>query len=264
MKNRLAPSHTKKGAKRYRYYIRADIANLPALRIPAQELEDLVINALVDLTNDQSRLMGVMEGVDDVLLAGGADAGSIAAKLKAAEHLGLRLKVAGPERVDLIRKLVASITVGETSAEITVRTPFIWQLPIEQNSEQGAEQVFTISIPAQLKRCGLAVRLIIKSPHAANSRGPDGKLVALLAKAQQWFKRLSSGQADSVLSIALDQGMESRDVTRVIYLAFLAPDIVQKIVAGEHPEDFNAKKILALAPLPLDWNEQRKVLGFAK
>ena len=56
--------------------------------------------------------------------------------------------------------------------------------------------------------------------------------------------------------------MASADVTRVVYLAFLAPDIVQTIVRGAQPLDLNIKRMLAAAPLPMDWAEQRRVPGF--
>jgi hypothetical protein len=89
-------------------------------------------------------------------------------------------------------------------------------------------------------------------------------LLALLAKAQRWFSSLSSGRYPSVLAIAQEQGLASRDVTEVIYLAFLAPDIVQKIVEGEQPIGLGVKKLLAMTPLPMDWGEQRRLLGFER
>jgi len=49
---------------------------------------------------------------------------------------------------------------------------------------------------------------------------------------------------------------------RLVYLAFLAPDIVERIVRGEQPIDRGVKRRLAMAPLPMDWVEQRRVLGF--
>ena len=42
---------------------------------------------------------------------------------------------------------------------------------------------------------------------------------------------------------------------------FLAPDIVERIVAGDHPAWLGTKRLLAMAPLPLDWAEQGRVLG---
>ncbi len=45
-------------------------------------------------------------------------------------------------------------------------------------------------------------------------------------------------------------------------VAFLAPDIVERFVRGEPPIDPGVKRLLARAPLPMDWAEQRRVLGF--
>jgi hypothetical protein len=50
-------------------------------------------------------------------------------------------------------------------------------------------------------------------------------------------------------------------VARVIQLAFLAPDIVQKIQRAEHPLELNAQGLLRVVPLPLAWDEQRSLLG---
>ncbi len=59
-------------------------------------------------------------------------------------------------------------------------------------------------------------------------------------------------QHESVLSIAQEHSLASAEVTRVVYLAFLAPDIVQRIVRGEQPLELNIKRLLAAAPLPMD------------
>ena len=86
-------------------------------------------------------------------------------------------------------------------------------------------------------------------------------MIALLAKAQRWFAALTTGAQPSVTAIAAEHGMASSDVTNTVYLAFLAPDIVERIVAGDHPVWLGTKRLLAMAPLPLDWSEQRRVLG---
>ena len=95
----------------------------------------------------------------------------------------------------------------------------------------------------------------------ASVRRPDPKLVALLAKAHDWFARLSSGRYDSVRAIARQEHVGSNYVTRVIYLAFLAPDIVQRIVRGEHPKELNADRVIRMVPLPDAWADQRTLFG---
>jgi hypothetical protein len=106
------------------------------------------------------------------------------------------------------------------------------------------------------------VRLIVRGPDKQNARGPDPRLLALLAKAQRWFSSLTSGSYPSVRAIAEEIGVATKDVTQVIYLAFLAPDLLQRIVKGEQPIGLGTKKLLSMVPLPLDWGEQRRLMGF--
>jgi hypothetical protein len=51
-------------------------------------------------------------------------------------------------------------------------------------------------------------------------------------------------------------------VTRVIDLALLAPDVVARIMDGEHTPELTTDRLIRMVPLPGDWNEQRSVLGF--
>jgi len=46
-------------------------------------------------------------------------------------------------------------------------------------------------------------------------------------------------------------------------LTSLAPDVVTAIVDGRNPPQLTAKKLMRLSPqLPIDWSEQRQLLGF--
>ena len=48
-------------------------------------------------------------------------------------------------------------------------------------------------------------------------------------------------------------------------LPSLAPDIITAIINGKNPPQLTAKKLMRLAlQIPVDWTEQRKLLGFAK
>ena len=50
---------------------------------------------------------------------------------------------------------------------------------------------------------------------------------------------------------------------RLARLSYLAPDIVSAIVAGNQPASLNGRRLLRAANLPLDWDGQRQLLGFA-
>lgn len=113
----------------------------------------------------------------------------------------------------------------------------------------------------KLKRCGLAVRLIVKAPGASLERNPDPRMAALITKGFDWFGRLTSGRYDSLNSIAKEEKISSSYVTRLINLAFLDPAIIQRILRGDHPEELTAKRLVQMVPFPSAWDEQRALLG---
>jgi site-specific DNA recombinase len=49
-------------------------------------------------------------------------------------------------------------------------------------------------------------------------------------------------------------------VSRVVNLAFLAPDIIESIISGHQPADLNVEKLMKRTDLPLDWVQQRQLL----
>ena len=64
-------------------------------------------------------------------------------------------------------------------------------------------------------------------------------------------------------AIAKAEGVGASFVIRVTYLAFLAPDIVEAIQRGTHPATLTADRLIRSAPSPLNWEDQRRLLGFA-
>ena len=48
----------------------------------------------------------------------------------------------------------------------------------------------------------------------------------------------------------------------LIPLAFLAPDIVARILPGTQPVDLTTENLTKRIDLPLAWTEQRTLLGF--
>lgn len=91
---------------------------------------------------------------------------------------------------------------------------------------------------------------------------PDADLIALVADARRWIKELTDGSATSISAITAREGLRSGSVSRILPLAWLAPDIAAAILAGHQPAELSAKRLRDLPDLPLDWAAQRLVLGF--
>lgn len=71
---------------------------------------------------------------------------------------------------------------------------------------------------------------------------------------------LATGKSVSV--IAMEVGKCRKRMMRLLPLAWLAPDIVEAIVQGSQPIMLTHQKLLSTV-LPIRWNDQRAVLGFA-
>ena len=256
---RLAPTHTKKGAKRYRYYIGQAIltdnqdqeVDQKTMRWPAQELEGAVLGALTEFLKDESKLMGFL---------GCVTADEARRCLRQGKIVGEQLGATKScDRIEVLKRIVERITVQAQNIEIVVRVGEI----LASSDGSGGAQTAMIDVPVELKRRGHVVRLIVHTLGVAAPMEPDLKLVAVVAKAHEWFGRLRSGKTVSVQAIATEEKVDRSYARPVIYLAFLAPDIVQRIMKGDHPPSLNATRLIRMTPLPMAWDEQRALLGLS-
>ena len=290
---RLTATHARKGPRRYRYYVSHALVqagakeSTDALRIPAAELENVVIDGLVAFLTDRHRLLPLLQGRDPQV---------VTEILSRTERLAMHLRAAGSgfaiaapspfpaptvqasnstrpyaDLIILIRRLVERITVAPAQVALHVR---LEALGIEASTlvgcdgddrpdQHNATTTTLLTLPVTLKRGGMAMRLIVNARTENARRRPDPTLVGILAKANQWFLQLTSSESSSVLAIAQSEQVTSSYVTRVLYLAFLAPDVALAIARGDQPATLTAKQLLLSVPLPPDWVEQRHRLGFA-
>jgi len=64
----------------------------------------------------------------------------------------------------------------------------------------------------------------------------------------------------NMAEIALRESVNKSYVSRVINLTFLTPDIIESIIAGHQPVDFNVEKLTKRTDLPLEWAQQHQIL----
>ena len=119
----------------------------------------------------------------------------------------------------------------------------------------------TFEIPFQRRQNGCAKPIIIAADNAPQQ---DPDLIALVADARRWASELLEGRASSIQQITEREGLRSGSVSRILPLAWLAPDISTAILEGRQPPYLTAKTLRALPELPLDWAEQQRILGFAQ
>ena len=91
----------------------------------------------------------------------------------------------------------------------------------------------------------------------------DLPMIRTIGKAFYWQKLLDSGEVANATDLARQLKLEPGWVAEVLRLTRLAPDIVQAILDGRQPRHLNLHAIRGRqADVPVDWEEQRRLLGF--
>jgi len=249
--DRLTPSHTRSGVRRRRYYISRRLIVGPqdrrdpaAWRLPAAELERAVGNAVADHIRhslDQHRLVTApspqlshhLEAVASRLLASADNAASTG---------WLHLIKEG--RI-MPGRLALTLDRAALAAALAIKPAAI------------AESALSIEAPFQLRRRGVETRIVtgLEEPSI------DRVLCRTIARALAWMDQIRTGT--SIAAIARTEGVSERFIRARLPLALLSPQIVATIEQGRQPPSLTTE-LLVRTPLPSEWNEQARLLGFDK
>ena len=128
----------------------------------------------------------------------------------------------------------------------------------EPQGRDAPETLTTLSIAARLHRTGKEIALIVDG--GEGPAGADTSLARLVAKAHVLHRSLAGGM--TINALARREGVGRTYLLRLLRLAYLAPDIVEAIVAGREPRALTVNRLMKQVQLPLGWAEQRRALGF--
>jgi site-specific DNA recombinase len=252
---RLTPSHAVKGTKRYRYYISASLSlkrtdeDSKGWRLPARSIEKLVIESIHGLFQDQLQLMQALY-LDEPNL-------EEMDRLKRFTNANGSKALKGMDVTSLIRR----VTVFGDKVQIDLDIPALRER-IGFSAREGGRKTHRLTIPIKLRRRGVERKIVILGS-TQREVGKSSSLLNLIARSIDWFENLKCGETSSLEEIAKKESMSASDVSRYLPLAFLAPDIVASIAKGRQPIELNVQRIKRLSPLPVIWDEQRRLLGYA-
>jgi hypothetical protein len=238
----MTPTAAAKGARRYRYYVsRArsgeKLAAKNKVKVPAGELELSVIAQLVSWL-ERGRgtdVEGTSAEIDEQRVA--------------SEIFAKRLSVGAfhEQREELVSR---NARVDLTSDG--------WRISLDGSTHANAARRVHLKIESRLVERGGDLKLMIAPDVGVPQRHADPILVKLIVHAFAARHSLVSGKADPITS---EYSPLHRN--RLARLSYLAPDIISSIVAGNHPPKLNGRRLLRAANLPLNWDAQRRLLGFA-
>lgn len=250
---RSVRSETVQHSKRYWYYAskKDGLSDRRAVdRMPAAALEAVVIEAINQRLRDREWLASALD-------AAGANPEAIAAALDRAGEIasvGARRALEDKNQVGTVGYLHRIDLAGSALRIQMNLASLIGQAEV---TEMLAP---TFEVPIALRRNGRNRPVVLRADTGAPHHDPD--LIVLVADARRWMDELIEGKVATVAEITEREQVRPGNVSRVLPLAWLAPDIAAAILEGRQPADLTAKKLRDLPDLPLNWMDQRRVLGF--
>ncbi len=246
--DRLTPSHSRKNGRRLRYYISSRLVNdrsgnhPDAWRLPAPELEQGVIGRLrAWLTAPGQASRFVRDPRADEMQ-------TVATRIDA-----LVADLDGRHAAVLLRALVAAVRIAPGRMEITVAAEALaGRLQVAPDRLDADHLV--LAAPFRIRRRGVETRVLLGDRPAE----PDRVLIRNLMKARDWFAALTRGE--SYTEIAAREGVASQRIQQLLPLAFLAPEIVQRIAEGRQPVGLTTEWLIT-TDLPVRWHDQRVLVA---
>ena len=195
---------------RYRYYISRkdkERLDLPVVRIPAGNIEDLVVHQL-------------------------------------RRHTEASWEGTAPSRAQVLA-LFESVVVHADRIDIRLA---------------GVDD--PVSIAASLIRRSGEKRIAVAPEHYAAPRR-DPALIKLIVRAHQAARALANASNPTIHAAADSIGVTIQYFRTLLRFASLAPDIIAAILDGRQPAHVNRQFLARFTALPVDWANQREMLGFA-
>lgn len=260
---RMRPTHATKKGRRYRYYVSADLVEgsvatgARGWRIPASEIEAALASVIAARLRDPGFTSSLI--ADGQVGAGQAEAligriGKIAVAFDAPASVEAR---------DLLRALVIGVDLRETELRATIGFDGLASdAPTDQpDAILAGVPACMVDAPIRLARRGAELRLVLQGA-ARPSPKPDAQLIQAVIEARCRV----ADYLDPTLDLGLGElagrdNIDQGDLSRCLQLAFLAPDIVVRILDGTQPVALTAQQLKRIGDLPLAWDEQRSIVA---
>lgn len=251
------PHHTMRGSRRHNYYViksllaRKHLRNPDnRMRISAPVIERSILELLSNHLRDRTWLISNIPTVR-----------RLQTTLRNARELANELDGQLQRNTGAIGDLVSRVECDKFRIRLLVdRQRLLDRLAIRPPrgvSPFGGGPI-EITLTGHAIRCGNELRAVLEKPDTLPE--PDHRLVRGVLRAVRWFDALASGQYATMDQLAAAEGCCPTLITQRIGLAFLAPDIVEAILSGRQPRSLTLARLRRACPLPLSWDDQRKML----
>ena len=148
-----------------------------------------------------------------------------------------------PEQRTLLLKHEIQVSIGSD------------QLIMTFTAKGAATEIRTA---ATIARKGAELKLVVGQSLEDTHREPDPVLLKLITLAHTAQRAKLAGSEDALVS-----RYSKAHLQQLLRISWLAPDIVAAIADGRQPVTLTGRRLLRATNIPLSWEAQRKLFGFA-
>ncbi len=246
---RMTPNFSVKPNKRYHYYVslsdRMSDHNVTQVRVPAGDVEQIVVDRIKQLLLDKSALLELLgpkapaREIEEV----SNNAQQLVDALMSSERANVR---------QVLRELASKVVIGPMSVVIELGLASALRFSREPEAHHR------IVVPCQLFRRAKEVRLTIPGPPTVERRDPS--LIKLIVRAWEARNAFEDGCGRCLIEIAKGRGMHPDYFIVLVKLGFLSPTVVDDILEGQQMPKLTRQTLARVRNLPISWAEQHKML----
>jgi hypothetical protein len=123
----------------------------------------------------------------------------------------------------------------------------------------GTTGTIRVVIPLTIRKRNGRPRILPPADHAAvEDRTQDAHVLRAIARAWSWRRRIERGEASTLADIAAAENVTDRFVSRMMRLAYLAPDVLEKLLIHRIQPALSLNDLIAVAERP--WAEQMEAV----
>jgi hypothetical protein len=124
-----------------------------------------------------------------------------------------------------------------------------------------ADDTIRVFIPLTFRRRNGRRKILPPEPEPEPSfqaRSQDPHILRALGRAWAWRRRLESGEATTLQDIARAEKVTDRYVSRIMRLAYLSPDVLERLLLWRAPSSVSVIDLIKVSYLP--WAEQMSLV----
>jgi len=233
--NRLIPSHTTKGDKRYRYYVtRPDGPDKKRTCLPAHDVERIATEQWLKILTsaDLDAQLGIEDPASGSLVRG-----------KATHLAGVWQRLEVPARRAVLMRSNTRVVVSDRSVEISFDSICLSQYLLESTNQSRPEKTCSrpvrvnATVDAQCKKIAGETRVLeTAQPQIASPILPAHRiLLRAVAQGRDLATKLMAGQMDSEDEITQQTGLSRAQVAMSLKVLTIPPRLIEELVKGKAP-----------------------------